>query len=1666
MERTLSQDFLNRVELHFEQLLPEGMSKAEREQAKKLIRPLYNERASAKTVSRFLCAVSAKDPAVCLRSLEGTPQASRTKEARQPAARVELPEPGRVKLAHPRSSRTRPTPPPVAAASKLQRNPFVAPGATAAPTARPMARWAAPSAVPPVSLKPINAPLGWHRDGARINREQPVTWKPEAEDNAFVLVLGGSGSGKTELVRVLAARSTLSVPVIVLDFHGDLVGLPIPGYSAGRAAGSVAINPLTLASQDLEAGGPRPQAEAVVDAVRRAAPGFGRVQEVTLRDSLMQSYKAAGVTEDPATWGNPAPRLSQVRDRLGTTLRDPDRKADARSLSGVLAAIDVAFSDAAFSGEGELPLAGLLRHGGRFDLSHLSRPAKILAADTLLRQIFEKLRSAGVATGEARYRVLVIVDEASLLRGAAILDELFKEARKYGLAMVLASQEAADFSESVRSNAATRIVLKTHSAKEATANSRELSGVKPADILALEGRGDGYLRDHLGTRRIQVAPFQTVVESAAAPTPEGVVVPPGSRDGMGATYLFPQVGGKGSAAAKSPEPWEQVAPNGKTPYVVISVAKNGNTSESGAATEAAAIAYARFVWAKHTHTMQSVMVSGPRGWVNGWGPGSPLSEHRPAQDVSKAAAASLGTVAKSEPDDEPPGVDGPAAGSRFAKAAPAIRAQVPEAPLAEPPGLPAAGLLESSPAMDSAAGDYQKRYGAGRVWIAGKTKKPPGKGQLERWAPIVAAKLAASGAEARPENQGFWEGVRDFLAEAQQAGPAGLAAGRQPAERGPAAAQPLNRSVRVAKLRKLAESLRQQIDELRDSGTHHQRPTARRARIAAGQDTDAERLAQVRNALLGLADALEGNCAPAMLQGADQGERNCLPESLAGIDTKLLIEELLRTEKFPSPGIQAHWLKELLAAASGKTGLAAERRAAEKVKGRCNDHWCGIQDLGDVAAIEKLAALLRANPKTRRDAEFALGYIMPFKRALAGGLHSQQEWTQARTDLQNLAKPTPQASPKERQIRDEERALIGVKLPGYFPTPKTLAARVVQEANLMPGLRVLEPSAGKGDIAAAVRAAGVEPEVIELNDKLRGLLELKGFRVVGNDFLEHTGEYDRVLMNPPFEDNQDIVHVQHAYELLVPGGRVVAIMGEGAFFRQGRTETEFRRWLEARGGTSEKLPTGSFQSSDRPTGVATRLVILDKPAVPTPGGSSPPPAAAPPPGAVNIFDIGKSTPSPARPRASQAQKPAASCPAENPACSLGLLGGACGLPAALVLAAPAGAPVPQTARYCLARAAKLTASHDPISFAPRADYPAGVQERRYEADKGEQLKVLLIAQRLNPALIFNTSPSVTDGTPVVTGQGIALGGNGRTLGLQRHYLEGLDVAKPYLVAHASEFGFSPDQIEAIADPVVVRVVDPGTTGLTQEATKRRLQALVRVLNVPLTKDLDQQASAVALARQLDDGVFTVLAAALDDDKTLAEYLHSPRSRDLVRELQRVGVLRETNLSGYIDAGGFTEAGRRLVEKILAAALIEEAAVLEALGEQTQATLARGAPWLIAATAYGAEWDVRPAFLAAGRDLVAMRRAQIRTAAEYLRQDALFSSEEPPLLKVAGGRIILQVLSELAAAPLRFARFARSYCDDARQNLSSQAALFAAEKVSPADALRRAATAAGVTSSPT
>lgn len=182
----------------------------------------------------------------------------------------------------------------------------------------------------------------------------------------------------------------------------------------------------------------------------------------------------------------------------------------------------------------------------------------------------------------------------------------------------------------------------------------------------------------------------------------------------------------------------------------------------------------------------------------------------------------------------------------------------------------------------------------------------------------------------------------------------------------------------------------------------------------------------------------------------------------------------------------------------------------------------------------------------------------------------------------------------ELELRAKLDSLRFAKIPGYFPTPAPLVARMIEAARLADGARVLEPSAGSGAIADALKAEGFAVECIEQHSSLCDILAAKGHNLIRGDFLQISpcGLYAGVVMNPPFEGGQDCEHVRHAWQFVEPGGSLVAIMGAGVTFRQDPRFASFRAWVDELGGELVDIPAGTFKESG--TGVASVMLTLCK----------------------------------------------------------------------------------------------------------------------------------------------------------------------------------------------------------------------------------------------------------------------------------------------------------------------------------------------------------------------------------------------------------------------------------------------------------------------------------------
>jgi type I restriction-modification system DNA methylase subunit len=181
--------------------------------------------------------------------------------------------------------------------------------------------------------------------------------------------------------------------------------------------------------------------------------------------------------------------------------------------------------------------------------------------------------------------------------------------------------------------------------------------------------------------------------------------------------------------------------------------------------------------------------------------------------------------------------------------------------------------------------------------------------------------------------------------------------------------------------------------------------------------------------------------------------------------------------------------------------------------------------------------------------------------------------------------------PKEKKIKELEREYKLDQKGNINFTPSNIALQMIELADIDNNSRVLEPSAGIGNIADQIKKFVDNVDVCEQMYSYQELLKLKGFNVVGSDFLQYDkyNYYDCIIANPPFSDEQN--HIKHAYDLLKTGGKLIAITSPHWTFANDKGSKEFREWFNEMGGEiAEELESGTFEM----TGVRSNIIVITK----------------------------------------------------------------------------------------------------------------------------------------------------------------------------------------------------------------------------------------------------------------------------------------------------------------------------------------------------------------------------------------------------------------------------------------------------------------------------------------
>ncbi len=286
--------------------------------------------------------------------------------------------------------------------------------------------------------------------GHRNKGGEEITWTVGTSGNPHLMIVGQPGMGKTVcLLNLCRQFAAAGVTPIVFSFHQDVdeaITGPLPGTRFLRPD-QLGFNPLQV---QLGSGPPAPSAHVDAAGMMRDVfsaifPDLGDVQLGTLREAIKKSFESRGwgggrVPEDPAA---AVPPFRDFFQRL-VSADKPDR--------GLVTRLKELDDYGVFSGAA----AGtrLLDDPAPAVLQIHSSPNDVIQqafASLLLYGVYQDMFRRGP---QKKLTHVVIFDEAHRAANLKLLPTMAKECRKYGVALVLASQEARDFDDSLYSGIA------------------------------------------------------------------------------------------------------------------------------------------------------------------------------------------------------------------------------------------------------------------------------------------------------------------------------------------------------------------------------------------------------------------------------------------------------------------------------------------------------------------------------------------------------------------------------------------------------------------------------------------------------------------------------------------------------------------------------------------------------------------------------------------------------------------------------------------------------------------------------------------------------------------------------------------------------------------------------------------------------------------------------------------------------------------------------------------------------------------------------------------------------------------------------------------------------------------------------------------------------------
>ncbi len=321
----------------------------------------------------------------------------------------------------------------------------------------------------------IKVLLGHSREG------EEIVWRPSSDEaNPHFLVVGGPGFGKSNTLKLIVSQlRKQNVPYLIIDFkneYGD-VAEPLENGS---------LNPLEIAyrtPKDI-----RYEISSIISNVFK----LGAQQQATLRNIIGECYIRKGIdNDDKSSWNLPPPAFADVRDVIREKLSDEKTQSTVKNtLQTLQNRLDPLFDLDLFQGQSR-PFEQIFQTPSTFYLRNLPNDEiKAVVSDLILRKLWYYVQQRG---GHPLDHFCVI-DEAHRLdyEGSAMITFL-REARSYGVGMILSSQSPRDFTGPAKGLVSGFLSFQLSEEKDASPVSKRIL-CKPEDIQQLTKPGEGIVK--------------------------------------------------------------------------------------------------------------------------------------------------------------------------------------------------------------------------------------------------------------------------------------------------------------------------------------------------------------------------------------------------------------------------------------------------------------------------------------------------------------------------------------------------------------------------------------------------------------------------------------------------------------------------------------------------------------------------------------------------------------------------------------------------------------------------------------------------------------------------------------------------------------------------------------------------------------------------------------------------------------------------------------------------------------------------------------------------------------------------------------------------------------------------------------------------------------------